>query len=143
MREIRQIIIHCAATPPAMDVGADEIRGWHVDGNGWSDIGYHYVIRRSGDVEPGRPLERAGAHARGQNSDSIGVCLVGGVDESGAADANFTARQWRSLEALVSQLRRDFPGAAITGHREHDSGKACPSFDAVAWAATLPQEMMG
>jgi len=73
---IQKLIIHCADTPPNMDVGAEEIRRWHVEGNGWSDIGYHYVIRRCGLIETGRDESTPGAHVRGHNTGSIGVCMV-------------------------------------------------------------------
>ncbi|WP_019558475.1 N-acetylmuramoyl-L-alanine amidase [Thioalkalivibrio sp. ALE12] len=136
MRTIDEIIIHAADTPPDMRIGADEIDAWHRD-RGWSGIGYHYVIPRSGMLEHGRPEDNAGAHVRGKNANSIGVCLVGGRKAGGGHDANFTAEQWRTLEALVRQLLRDFPGAKVSGHRDHDPSKACPCFDAAAWAEDL------
>jgi len=58
------------------DVTAEEIHGWHLS-NGWSGIGYHYVIRKDGTVERGRPKEYTGSHAYGFNSQSIGVNVVG------------------------------------------------------------------
>jgi len=91
------IVIHCAATKPSMDVGVDTIRDWHVNGNGWRDIGYHLVIRRDGSVEKGRDINDSGAHAAGYNSKSIGLCLVGGMAEDNSAENNFTAEQWTSL----------------------------------------------
>lgn len=105
MRTIDSIIIHCAYTPPGMDIGATEIRRWHVEERGWKDIGYHYVVRRDGDVEPGRDLdgdgdvvEEVGAHAAGHNAHSIGICLVGGrAEDDQAPDCNFTPAQWSSL----------------------------------------------
>ena len=57
------IVIHCAATKASMDIGASEIKKWHVDDNGWDDIGYHYIIKRGGLVEVGRPEAFQGAHA--------------------------------------------------------------------------------
>lgn len=136
MRDISLIVIHCSATPPEQDIGAAEIREWHMNGNGWSDIGYHYVVRRSGVIETGRPLERAGAHASGHNEDSIGVCLVGGLDAERDPDANYTHRQWTSLLDLVDELAARWPRAKILGHRDlPDVAKACPCFDARAWAA--------
>ena len=85
MRQIDHIIVHCSYTPPSMDIGAETIREWHTlpkpKGRGWSDIGYHWVIRRNGTVEAGRSEERAGAHAKGYNQDSIGICLIGGKSE--------------------------------------------------------------
>jgi N-acetyl-anhydromuramyl-L-alanine amidase AmpD len=134
MRTIRKIIIHCSATPPGMDIGVKEIRGWHVTSNGWDDVGYHYVIRRDGVVETGRPLDRAGAHTAGHNTDSVGVCLVGGVEaDRKTPEANYTAAQWSTLETLVRKLLIRFPSASVHGHREF-ARKACPSFDVREWA---------
>lgn len=131
---VRFIVVHCSATPPDMDIGADEIRRWHIEDNGWSDIGYHYVIRRTGVIEHGRPLDYQGAHVRGHNHESVGICLVGGVNKDAQPDANFTAAQYASLESLISLLLPRFPGAAVRGHRDFPGvTKACPSFDAVAW----------
>ncbi len=131
MRRITQIILHCSATHPGMDIGVAEIRKWHMD-KGWRDVGYHYVIRRSGLVENGRPLSEQGAHCEGQNANSIGICIVGGVNRANAPDSNFTSKQWSALEDLVSELIDDFPEAQVTGHRAY-STKACPSFSAVDW----------
>ncbi len=71
------IVIHCAATKPSMNIGAEEIKKWHVDERGWADIGYHFVLDRNGVVCPGRPVEKAGAHSKGHNKNSIGLCIVG------------------------------------------------------------------
>jgi len=79
--DIARIIVHCSATPPDMSIGVSEIRDWHVNQNKWSDIGYHFVIKRGGLIQQGRDIELAGAHAEGHNSDSIGICLVGGVEK--------------------------------------------------------------
>ena len=126
------IVIHCAATKPSMDIGADTIRDWHVNGNGWRDIGYHLVIRRDGSVEKGRDISDSGAHAAGYNSKSIGLCLVGGMAEDNSAENNFTAQQWTSLLAKVKELLVDFPNAKVIGHNEI-SEKECPSFDVQKW----------
>tara|TARA_R100000231_G_scaffold123550_1_gene93768 strand:- start:157 stop:579 length:423 start_codon:yes stop_codon:yes gene_type:complete len=126
------IVIHCAATKPSMDIGADTIRDWHVNGNGWRDIGYHLVIKRNGDVEKGRDINDSGAHAAGYNSKSIGLCLVGGMAEDNSAEDNFTAQQWTSLLATVKELLVDFPEAKVIGHNEI-SEKECPSFDVQKW----------
>lgn len=131
MRRITQIILHCSATHPGIDIGVTEIRQWH-QAKGWRDCGYHFVIRRSGLVENGRPISEVGAHCEGQNANSIGICIVGGVNRANAPDCNFTSKQWAELEALVSELIDDFPEAQVTGHRAY-STKACPSFDAVSW----------
>lgn len=134
MREIREIIIHCSATHPGMDIGAAEIREWHT-AKGWKDIGYHYVIRRNGVIEKGRDIEQVGAHVEGHNQHSIGICMVGGVNRANQPDANFTWRQWTTLHELVSFLKEEHPEATVTGHRAYTTKKACPSFDVVAWWA--------
>jgi len=131
MREIKRFIIHCSATPPSMDIGAEEIRQWHLD-RGWSDIGYHHVIRRDGIVEGGRQHETVGAHVKGHNGDSIGICVVGGVNAAGDPDCNFTYRQWESLLDLMDELMREYPESTVHGHREF-ANKACPCFDVSAW----------
>lgn len=136
MRPIDDIIIHCAATYPTMDIGAKEIRKWHVEGNGWNDIGYHYVIRRNGTIEKGRVLDRPGAHCKGHNAKSIGICLVGGleklVDGKTISKANYTQEQWNSLKDLVLELKSKFPFAQIHGHQDY-ANKACPCFNVQEW----------
>jgi N-acetylmuramoyl-L-alanine amidase len=139
---IRYIVIHCAATPPKMDIGRKEIDLWHRQ-RGFAEVGYHFIIRRSGLVEVGRPLTQPGAHAQGFNLLSWGICLVGGVDEAGAygkADANYTEAQYEALSALVAELREKAPTAEVLGHRDlpspHARLKDCPSFDTRHWFAT-------
>lgn len=132
MRQIKRIIIHCSATPAQMDIGVDEIRSWHVKDNGWRDIGYHYVIRRSGIIEDGRPESLPGAHTSGYNGDSLGICLVGGGSDTGEPDSNFTGKQFTALELLLRRLKIQYGSATIHGHREF-SNKACPSFDVQEW----------
>ena len=125
---INLIVVHCAATKPSMDIGAADIRKWHLD-RGWSDIGYHYVIKRNGDVEKGRNDKVQGAHAKGYNRDSLGVCLVGGIDDDGKSSSNFTRNQYKSLEQLLTTLEATYEKPDIVGHSSLDSGKDCPCFD--------------
>lgn len=129
MRQINKIIIHAADTTADMDIGAAEINQWHIK-RGWSGIGYHWVIRRDGTVEQGRSESTPGAHAYGHNQDSIGICMVGGKP-----DCNYTAAQWRALEALVRDLLARYD-CEVIGHRDV-SDKPCPMFDATAWAKGL------
>lgn len=135
MRKINWLVIHCSATRPSMDIGVKEIRSWHKR-KGWSDIGYHYVIRRDGRVEKGRPDSRAGAHVRNHNRDSLGISLVGGVNERTLKpENNYTEAQWRSLERLLKTLSAKHPKANVRGHRDFPRvAKACPCFDAEPWA---------
>ncbi len=146
MRHIDLIVVHCSATPPSMDWGAQDIDYLHRRQNGWSSIGYHYVIRRNGVVEDGRALEVPGAHVRGHNARSIGVCLVGGVDFLLQPKDNFTPEQKQTLRQLLERLRLSFPTTRICGHRDlspdldgdgtveaNEWVKACPSFDVKDW----------
>ena len=126
------IIIHCAATRPNQDIGAYEIDRWHRQ-RGFLKIGYHFVIRRDGSVETGRALEEVGAHAVNYNSRSVGICMVGGVDDKLKPQDNFTPAQWETLEQVVKKLTAEYPDAQVIGHRDVDPRKACPSFDAIKW----------
>lgn len=138
MRQIDNIIIHCSATPPSLDIGAETIEQWHR-ANGWLAIGYHYIIKRDGSIQNGRDLdgdgnilEEVGAHAYGYNSRSVGICLVGGVGDDGMPDANFSLMQYISLKQCIEQVMREVrhqrQKPQIIGHRDI-SNKACPSFN--------------
>lgn len=133
---INKIVIHCADTFADMDIGAKEIDQWHRQ-RGWSQIGYHYVIRRSGEIEKGRPENKPGAHVAGHNTGSIGVCLVGGKARGRENPCNFTRQQWAALENLVRILTLEYPQAEVLGHTDLDSSKTCPTFNIKAWAAGL------
>lgn len=135
MRSIDTLILHCSATQADMDVGVAEIDVWHK-ARGWNRIGYHFVIRRNGEVESGRPIEDIGAHAVGFNRTSLGICLVGGVrrvHQRLVAEDNYTPAQWTALRALVIDLLARFPDARVIGHRDVQRHKDCPSFDVSAW----------
>lgn len=126
MREIKEIILHCSATPEGRHVTAQTIRQWHLD-RGWSDIGYHFVVYLDGTVVSGRPVNRVGAHVRGRNKGSIGVCYIGGVDANMNPKDTRTPEQLHSLERLIEDLMKEYPEATLHGHNEFSS-KACPSF---------------
>ena len=125
--ESRRVILHCSATTPEMDIGVDWIRELHVHGNGWSDVGYHYVIKQDGTVEQGRPLHRAGAHTKGYNN-SVGICYVGGVDNNHQPKDTMTWEQELSFFQLWHSLVTLFGPLTLHGHNEF-ANKACPSFD--------------
>lgn len=138
-RKVDKIVVHCSDTYKNMDIGADVIRKWHVEERGWKDIGYHFVIRRDGEIELGRDLdkdgdvfEEIGAHVSGMNKHSIGVCLVGGKSDNGQAENNFTDKQFKSLELLLRMIRVDYKDATVHGHNEF-SHKQCPAFDVQKW----------
>ena len=134
MRTITEIFIHCSATQPnwmasnSCQQKVDEIRRWHKD-KGWSDIGYHFVVDRQGDVCVGRPVEKVGAHAKGHNSNSIGICLIGGFgsDANDKFEENYTDLQRKALDNLLKDLTGTYSNAKIRGHNEV-SAKACPGF---------------
>lgn len=123
MRQINAIVVHCSASPDYLDVGRKEIRDWHLK-QGWSDIGYHYVIRRDGTIEAGRPVELPGAHAKGRNRDTVAVCWVG--------TNQISPQQEKSLFGLLNYLRGVYtlPVEAVQGHNEIvKTDKGCPLLD--------------
>jgi N-acetylmuramoyl-L-alanine amidase len=129
MRQINEIIIHCAATREGRDFTVEDITRWHKAG-GFATIGYHYVIYRDGSIHEGRPLEQIGAHCVGHNKHSIGICYIGGCASDGKTPKDTrTSEQKEALLALLRRLKARFPNATIHGHREF-AAKACPSFDA-------------
>lgn len=131
-RTIREIIIHCSATPEGRNYTVEDIRRWHRQ-QGWSDIGYHYVIYRDGTIHEGRHVDIAGAHCVNHNAHSIGICYIGGVASDGKTPKDTrTLTQRAALLSLLNELRQLYPNAKIYGHRNFDPRKACPSFDAMS-----------
>lgn len=140
-REITEIIVHCTATPKGQERTVDQIRAIHMapvskGGRGWSDIGYHYLVYLDGSVHEGRDVDTIGAHCLYHNSNSIGVCYVGGVSNIPnmaysqlPAEDTRTPEQKVALLSLLKELKRLYPKATIHGHRDF-ANKACPSFDA-------------
>lgn len=114
---VRCLVVHTQGAPGNQDGSAQGIHAYHrqpaaLGGRGWAGIGYHFVVRKQGGVERGRPLDRQGAHVHGYNHASVGVCCSGNGDV-----ADFTAAQKRSLGALMEDLRAEYPGAHVHGHR--------------------------
>ena len=131
-RTIKEIIVHCAATPEGKHFTVDDVKKWHKQ-QGWSDIGYHYVIHLDGSIHLGRDVDKIGAHcaAGGHNTYSIGVCYIGGCAADGkTAKDTRTPEQKDSLLYILKELKKLYPNAKIYGHHDFDKGKACPSFDA-------------
>lgn len=134
LKDVQFITLHCSATRPTQIAGVKEIRQWHRK-KGWADIGYHFVVRRDGRVEKGRPITETGAHVQGWNKNNVGICLEGGINDKFQPENNFTREQWRALKPLVASLRVKAPKAKIVGHRDFPKvDKACPCFDAKTWA---------
>ena len=130
MRTIDKIIIHCSATLPGQRVDVETITRWHKQ-RGFKTIGYHFFIDRSGTIHAGRPLEQQGAHCKGQNARSIGICYEGGLDKYGVPLDTRTIMQRIAMKELVAQLQERFTEATVHGHREF-ANKACPCFDVAA-----------
>jgi N-acetylmuramoyl-L-alanine amidase len=128
-RNITEIIVHCTATAEGRYTTVDEIRRWHRS-QGWSDIGYHYVVYLDGTIHEGRNVDVAGAHCTNHNARSIGVVYVGGCARDGKTPKDTrTEEQKASLLSLLMNLRVLYPKAKIHGHCDF-ANKACPSFDA-------------
>lgn len=136
MRQIESIVVHCSATSGGKPFRAVDIDKWHRQ-KGWDGIGYHYVIPLDGSIEPGRELEKAGAHVEGHNAKTIGICLIGGIGGDGKPANTFNDRQMDALELVLRGLRGRWPAANILGHRDFPKvAKACPSFDVREWCAS-------
>jgi len=128
MREIDKIIVHCSDSPDSMAIGFREINDWHKE-RGWLDkksgvsCGYHYIVKRNGRVEAGRPESSVGAHCYGHNRKSLGICWVG--------RDKMTPKQNRALIQLVNRLRVTYDIAAndVYGHCEFNAHKTCPNFN--------------
>lgn len=133
MRSITKFIIHCSATPEGKPFTVEQIRAWHTTpkpkGNGWRDIGYHFVIYLDGSIHAGRPIEQIGAHCSGHNATSIGICYIGGCAKDGHTPKDTrTPAQKAALVKLIKELKASYPKATIHGHNEF-ANKACPSFN--------------
>ena len=135
-RNIKEIIVHCSATPEGKDFTVADIKRWHLQ-RGFSDIGYHYVIYRDGSIHTGRDESIIGAHCTGHNTNSIGVCYIGGCISNGKTPKDTrTPQQKQSLVKLLKELKTKYPQASIHSHRDF-ANKACPSFDATKEYSSL------
>lgn len=127
--KVNKIIVHCSATPEGKNITIDDIDRWHKQ-NGWKKVGYHYVIHLDGSIHKGRAEDEVGAHCVGHNSNSIGVCYIGGLCKDGKTSKDTrTDAQKQSLLELLQALKAKYPNATIHGHREF-AAKDCPCFDA-------------
>ena len=133
MRTITLLVIHCSAVKPDQTSSAAQIDTWHRKDNHWKyGIGYHYVIRRDGTIEPGRPEWMVGAHCLNHNAHSLGICYEGGLDIRGDPADTRTPAQKEALRWLLGQLHRAYPRAVILGHHDLDPQKDCPCIPDVA-----------
>jgi N-acetylmuramoyl-L-alanine amidase len=133
------IVVHCAATTSKMDIGKADIDRWHR-ARGWFAIGYHYVIRRDGTLETGRPDDTVGAHVLNHNSNTLGICMAGGLaEDKKTPEDNFTEKQLDTLKTLLIDLQKKYPKAEIRGHSDFPEHKtrACPVFPLHDWLAKV------
>lgn len=150
MRKIDLIVVHCASTPEGKDFTVSDIDRWHKQ-RGFRKIGYHWVVYRDGSIHAGRPESEVGAHVKGYNSHSIGVCYIGGLTSDGKKSKDTrTPKQKEALRKLLRSLKQKYPQAKIVGHRDlspdtNHNGKVdkwewlkdCPCFDAIPEYANL------
>jgi hypothetical protein len=123
LNQINLLVVHHSGSP--RNVTTEQIRHWHVDGKGWSDIGYHYVIEGDATTHNGRHLSRVGAHCKGHNNNSAGVCVVG---NNTIPEDKWTMLQIAALMDLIYAFRLIFPGIQIVGHKDLGA-TACPGLD--------------
>lgn len=133
MREIKYLVIHCSFTPEGRDVKTEEIKRWHTQERGWSDIGYHIVIELDGTVHEGRPVERIGAGVKGHNKNAIHICYVGGMDKKNKNPKDTrTKKQKEAIYDILKYFKTLHTKAIVIGHRDFKGVKKdCPSFDAL------------
>ena len=148
---VQFLVVHCSATPASRDIGRAELDVMHRQ-RGFNGIGYHYVVRRNGQIEKGRPDDQPGAHVEGFNSRSLGICMVGGVKPDGTTpEENFTPEQFAALRRLLTVLQTNHDDAVILGHRDlspdknrdgkvgpNEWLKSCPCFDVGQWWTGQP-----
>ena len=129
MRKINEVILHCSATPEGKDFKAKDIKTMHVK-QGWSDIGYHFIVDLDGTIEPGRDIDKIGAHCLNHNANSIGVCYIGGCDKNMQAKDTRTQAQKDALLDLVYLLLLQYHLTInnVHAHYEYEKNKACPSY---------------
>lgn len=132
MRKINKIILHCSATPEGKDYTVEQIDRWHKQ-RGFKKIGYHYVIYRDGSIKKGRDETEIGAHTTGQNSDSIGICYIGGMDKDNIKPKDTrTTEQIDSLFLLCYNLMGKYNLRIDDIHAHYEyAKKACPSFNII------------
>ena len=117
MRKIDLIVIHCSATRADRSLTPDDLETQHRR-RGFNGTGYHYYIRKDGTVHLTRPIERIGAHVKGFNLNSVGICYEGGLDARGNPKDTRTPEQRSALHLLVYQLLQQFRNARVCGHRD-------------------------
>ena len=129
MRKINLIVLHCSATKDTQTYTPEQLERDHK-ARGFIQAGYHFYIRRNGEIVSMRPVEQIPAHAKGFNRNSIAICYEGGLDVTGKPKDTRTIKQKESIRILLLLLLTHYPGAHICGHRDLGAHKACPCFNA-------------
>lgn len=138
MRNITHIVVHCTATPQNTTV--ESIRHYWRQELGWKNPGYHIIIDAAGGCHRLLPDELVSNGVAGHNAHSLHVSYIGGVDARGHAVDNRTPAQVREQIRIISRWLQEHPGAQVLGHRDFPGvTKACPSFDARKWWASVPK----
>jgi len=134
MRKIKKVIVHGSYSRPSQKWGVREIDEVHREKFGHS-VGYHYIITRSGELEYGRDIHEIGAHTRGSNRDSIGICLIGGrKEDEDEWEFNYTPEQMLTLYELLEAVDMVFGYLRLGGHGNFQDNRECPGFSVVEWA---------
>ena len=123
-RVMNTIVIHCSATKENKDYSSVDIKKWHLQ-RGVNDIGYHFIIKLDGTIEIGRSLDKVGAHVAGNNTGSIGICYIGGLDSKGKSKDTRTDEQKESLLNLINLLKKNINIKEIKGHRDFSKDLNC------------------
>jgi hypothetical protein len=99
----------------------------HREQNNWADVGYHYLIGKSGAVYEGRDIRARGAHVAGYNTGTIGVCLLGNFEEDTPPPVQIAA-----AHTLIGWLATTFALTHIDGHRAFNDWTQCPGVNLTA-----------
>lgn len=134
-RVIDLIVIHCSATREDRRYVLSQLDRDHR-ARGFHGIGYHFYITMEGRIYLTRSMDIPGAHARGYNYRSIGICYEGGLDPQGRPKDTRTPSQRESMRRLVDRLHYLYGKVRVMGHTELNPYKACPCFDVKAEFAT-------
>lgn len=131
-RNIKFIVVHCTATP--QDTSIEAIKNYWKEHLGWHNVGYHYIIKKNGEIVQLAHESMIANGVQGFNTASIHLSYIGGVDKNGKPMDNRTAEQKEAMFDLIIKLSNRYPQAEIKGHRDFPLvKKACPSFDVKKW----------
>lgn len=122
-RDIKMIVLHCSASDHGHHDDIEIIRDWHMNGNGWNDVGYHFFIKNNSQLQLGRGIEIIGAHTKGHNKNSIAICLSG--------NRKFSTGQIGRAVNLINVLLEvyELDKSCVVGHYELTDKKTCPNID--------------